>query len=392
VVAGHNQERQLLQPKLRIGVIIHYSKTNYGNHLVNLATRKMLEERGYETDLLVLDAERPSRVASLRRLPRKLHRLGVRGTLSRLAGRLHRQTRSTSSSSSFDASTTKRRDAFDRFSQAHLRPRYLDTHSIQGLDTSYDRLAIGSDQIWNFDYGITGRHFADFANQKEVVTLSPSVGHKRIPAEWVPSYQRWLSHMGEIGTRETEWTSSVAQPLGPKFTLLIDPTLMYDQDLWATLAVDYPQARGKILFYHLGEVLPQHAAHVADLATHHQLEVLHLSDSVAGDAWETNAAEFLGMVENSACVVTDSYHGAIFAFLFDKPLILLERHGFAGAMNTRTRTLTERLHLSGRYMANLSIENSLKCNYSEGKEALRAYRSEYRSYLDRRGVGKNLTN
>lgn len=371
----------------RIGIIIHYSTTNYGNHLVNYATRNILEECGYDVDLLVLQGHEQSRLAALKRLPRKVHRLGIRGAAARLLGRLQRLTATRPPAASAEASAMRRQERFATFSETYLRPLYIDQQSALRLTDAYSRIGIGSDQIWNYDYGIGGSLFADFTSPNNVVTLSPSVGHERIPSEWLGSYQRWLSGFKEVGTRELEWTASLASlPNAPSFSLLVDPTLMYGREFWTSIAAPSADAKGKILLYHLGELLPQQAEYVSKLAEHHSLDVLHLSDTVAGAAWETNASDFLGMIQAASCVVTDSYHGAIFSFLFDKPLILLERHGFAGTMNTRTRTLTERLHLSGRYMNGLSIDDALDHDYAKGADALRQYRNEYWAYLSRHEI------
>lgn len=371
----------------RIGIIIHHSTTNYGNHLVNYATRRVLEDCGYDVDLLVIQGRGQSKLGALRRLPRKLQRLGIRGLASRLRGHLRRMTKTKPSAPSVAASVIKRQEQFASFSHTHLRPQYLDRDSIASMVGAYSRVGIGSDQIWNYDYGIDGSLFADFASPSKVVTLSPSVGHERVPSEWQVYYERWLTAFTEVGTREIEWTQSFAsRPGAPSFTLLVDPTLMYDANFWAKIATPSIDAKGKLLLYHLGELLPQQTEYVSELAAHHSLDVLHLSDTVAGPAWETNATDFIGMIQEASCVVTDSYHGAIFAFLFNKPLVLLERHGFAGSMNTRTRTLTDRLHLANRYMRSLSISEALEHDYTRGTDALQGYRQEYWAYLSRHGI------
>lgn len=370
----------------RIGIVIHYSTSNYGNHLVNYATRSMLEECGYDVDLLVIPGQGRSKLGAFKRLPRKLLRLGIRGLTNRVLGRLQRMAEVTSVAPS-DPSSERRQEKFASFSEAHLRPQHLGRGSVATLVDTYSRIGIGSDQIWNYDYGVDGSLFADFASRDKVVTLSPSVGHECIPLEWQASYEKWLTGFTEVGTRETEWTRTFSsQPEAPIFTLLVDPTLMYDVEFWRAIAAPSIDARGKLLLYHLGELLPQQSVYVTDLAECHSLDVLHLSDTVGGAAWETNAADFLGMVQEASCVVTDSYHGAIFAFLFDKPLVLLERHGFAGAMNTRTRTLTERLHLTNRYMRNLSVGDALNHDYARGVSALQGFRQEYWAYLKRHEI------
>lgn len=373
----------------RFGIIAHYSTSNYGNHLVNYASRSILRECGFETDLVVVEGRQEARYAPLKRLPRKLARLGVRGLVSRAVGRLNRMGSPSSITDSAAASMKRRRERFADFSKTYLNPVFVDRRAVSTLHGAYARIAIGSDQIWNYDYGVGGTLFANFTSQSEVVTLSPSVGHESLPSEWVGSYKRWLSGFTEVGTREIEWTKSVGtSKQTPRFTLLVDPTLMYDKDFWGNIAKPYPEARGKALLYHLGSLLPDHEEYVRKLTKTHSLGVLHVSDTVAGAAWETNASDFLGMIQEASCVITDSYHGAIFAFLFNKPLVLLERHGFAGAMNTRTRTLTERLRLTKRYVNELSPTEALSHDYAEGFELLETYREDFWAYLGRNGVNR----
>ena len=378
-----------MNPRQRFGIIAHYSTTNYGNHLVNYASRRILRECGFDADLVVIQGSQEARYAALKRLPRKLARLGLRGLVSRAAGRLNRMGSPKSTTDSAATSMARRKERFADFSREYLEPVLVERDAVSMLRETYARLAIGSDQIWNYDYGVGGSLFADFTTQSEVVTLSPSVGHESLPSEWITSYNRWLSGFTEVGTREIAWTRSLGTTMHtPTFTLLVDPTLMYDKEVWGSIAKPFPEARGKALLYHLGPLLPAHDEYVRELAKNHSLGVLHLSDTVAGPAWETNASDFLGMIQEASCVVTDSYHGAIFAFLFNKPLVLLERHGFAGAMNTRTRTLTERLRLTTRYVDQLDPREALSHDYAEGYELLETYREDFWAYLGRCGVNR----
>jgi hypothetical protein len=138
--------------------------------------------------------------------------------------------------------------------------------------------------------------------------------------------------------------------------------------------------------YALGDLLPEQRSFIAELSEMHGLEVRWLSERVGGELWATNAADFLGMASRAACVVTDSYHGAIFSFLFDRPLALIRRHGFAGAMNARVETLVKLCHLDSRFIDLLDPAQALAHDYREGHRALEDHRVAYWDYLDRHGL------
>lgn len=373
-----------------LGVVCHFSTSNYGNHLVNLATRWMLEECGFEVELLVPQGQpRSAAIGHLRRAPLKVRRLGIAGAASRLTGRLGRAIRHSRTLNPDTDSSRRRRDAFRDFSDAHLRPTTFDVRERHLLIRRFARFAIGGDQIWNFDYGLTGAHFADFADPGSVLTMSPSVGHAAVPREWLGQYSRWLRTFHEVGTREVEWTESIAsRRTRTRFTQLIDPTLMYDADVWRTLANTATVADGGILLYTLGELAEEQLDFVRVLSSRNRLRVLRLSESDGGALWGTNASDFLGMIRAASCVVTDSYHGAVFAYLFDKPLVMLERHGFASGMNTRIRTVSSLLGLESRYWTNLTPDTALVHDYRSGRGRLERARDDYWAYLERNGASR----
>lgn len=374
-----------------VGLIVHFSTTNYGNHLVNYATRRLLEKCGYEVELIDFHGRSRYRVVEeIRRLPRKLYRLGLQGLASRLTGRLARTIRRVRTPSEQPTVNTERHLRFAEFSDRYLRPRAVEASARLELLGQFDRFAVGSDQIWNYDYGLEPWHFADFADAHRVVTLSPSVGHEEIPLEWSRFYAGQLARFDEVGVREVEWAESLSTfSTLPRITLLVDPTLTLTREEWADIAVPAPVARGKILVYMLGDILPDQERYISDLCARHDVESILLSERIQGPQWETNAAGFLGMIAESIAVVTDSYHGAVFAFLFDKPLIIIHRHGFAGAMNSRIETLASRCHLTDRAMTRLEVENALQHDYSSGFEALKHLRDDFWNYMGRHGYSRD---
>lgn len=373
----------------KVGLIAHYSRSNYGNHLVNLALRKVLANCGNEVDLIVFTGgSARRRLASLVRFPFKLLRLVRDGLiLDRITGQVLRRLPRVQREDLGGDVRPRRLAEFDAFAQEHLEPNFTKVGSRKLLARKYDRFLIGSDQIWNYDYDLGPWHFADFAPNGAKVAMAPSVGHEGIPLEWRRFFKRRLSDFDVVGTRELLWTESLPDWASrPNFVELIDPTLVVSKREWENLAASSEARVDGVLVYELGGLSQAQRSFVSEIASSQGLGAFVLSEREAGDQWATNAADFLSMIASASCVVTDSYHGAIFAFMFDRPLVLIERDGFASSMNSRIDTLVRNLRLEDRLMSALRPQDVLVHDYSAGRVALQGLRAEFMEYMRSHGL------
>lgn len=373
----------------KVGLIAHYSRSNYGNHLVNLALRKVLVNCGNEVDLIVFTGgSARRRLASLLRFPFKLLRLVRDGLiLDRITGQVSRRLTRVQREDLCGDVRPRRLAEFDAFAQEHLEPNFTKVGSRKLLARKYDRFLIGSDQIWNYDYDLGPWHFADFAPIGTKVAMAPSVGHEGIPLEWRRFFKRRLSDFDVVGTRELLWTESLPDWASrPNFVELIDPTLVVSKREWENLAASSEARVDGVLVYELGGLSQSQRSFVSEIGSSQGLGAFVLSEREAGDQWATNAADFLSMIASASCVVTDSYHGAIFAFMFDRPLVLIERDGFASSMNSRIDTLVRNLRLEDRLMSALRPQDVLVHDYSAGRAALQGLRAEFMEYMRLHGL------
>lgn len=367
----------------RVGLVVHYSTSNYGNHLVNLAVRRTLEACGHDVELIVFEGgAKQLAAARRRRMAKKLVRLiRSRELGDRVRRRFIRVTPPTPLQSE-----ARRIQRFQEFSDQHLMPTFHQAGKRHELVHHFSHFVMGSDQVWNYDYGLAPWHFLDFADPSACTFVGPSVGHAAIPLEWRKFYAAHLAGHRDVGVREIDWTAGLPE-LEPeeRFTLVPDPTLVVLPDEWRALARVPEGYVGGVLLYELGEATDRQIGFVQEIASQHHLRVNHLSANVGGRLWDTDAAEFLGMISAAECVVTDSYHGAIFAFLFDRPLVLLRRHGFAGAMNSRIDNLVAQLNLEDRQIDRLSPETAVIHDYAAGYQDLAEFRASFWAYLARHG-------
>lgn len=375
----------------RAALVVLYGEVNYGNHLVNLAGRWVLERCGLSVDLIAFVGGRAElRRAGLARLPAKLKRLVFSGELvARLRERLHaaRLPRLRHQDREASRILDLRRDRFRSFSTQYLRPRFVAVSQRFDVSGCYDCFVVGGDQIWNYDYGLGGWQFLDFAVTGERLALAPSVGHDRIPAEWASDYVGWLAPFAHLGVRESEWLASLPDPApGRAATTLVDPTLLFDAELWSTVARSPQESQPYLLAYELGEFSDQRRRLIAATARASGLRVVWLSQRRSTAAWATGPAEFLGLVRDAALVVTDSFHGSVFSFLFDRPLAIVRRDGSGARMNGRIGALVSGLALADRIWDEQSLESLLAHDYAQGRARLDARREEFWDYLARFGL------
>ncbi len=374
---------------LRIALVVHYSPENYGNHLVNFATKRLLETRASSVTLIrFVGLRNELRGASLRRLPIKAwrllsqHQIGARA-ISRLRLTISHESRRPSAPESWE-----RNRRFAEFDEKYLQVRDVDVSRRSDLRDSFDLFAVGSDQIWNYDHELGPWLFLDFAPSGTRICIAPSIGHSSIPREWWPEYREGLAGFSELTVRESAGAELLAAfAPGTPVSVLPDPTLMLTRDEWMAISRLPSRSDRYVLVYELGQFSPDERGFVAGLAETHGLSVLWLSGSRPTSEWASNASDFLGFVAQAACVVTDSFHGSVFSFIFDRPLVIVRRGGHASGMNTRIDSLTEQLHLADRLFGEVSYDRALEHDYSVGRAALGALQANFEGFLDRCGLG-----
>lgn len=389
--AGHERpprSENLARPS--VGLIVHYSNTNYGNHLVNFASVRIFERCGFTATLIDFASMRQPLLSTVKRMPRKLLRLGVSGVWSRLRGRLIRQLDALRNSEPTHPDDSARAQRFSAFAEQHFDLLRVQPKDRESLAQAFDRFAVGGDQIWNFDHSARTWHFADFAEGHIVATLAPSVGHSSIPLEWKGYYRQQLSRFGEFGARETDWLDSLGpRDELPRAQLLIDPTLMLDVADWRELAAHSELKNTGLLVYTLGPLLEDQVRFVHEVSQLGGLHVTHLSPKVGGEIWGTDASDFLALLDQCTALITDSFHGAALSFLFDKPVTILPRPGSEHGSSFRVDTLVRQLHLQDRVFPNISLEQVLKHDYSSGKQEVTQLRAHFWDYLERCGFSQD---
>ncbi|MGM9661064.1 MAG: polysaccharide pyruvyl transferase family protein [Faecousia sp.] len=250
-----------------------------------------------------------------------------------------------------------------------------------------DVYCAGSDQIWNPHFYRNGMfNFLGFAPKEAAFSYAASFGIEEIPAQYQADVRKGLEHLQYISVRE-EAGKQIVQELTSRtdVQVLIDPTMLLSAEEWSKIlakpAADLPERYQ--LMYFLGEVSPERRDVIFQNAQRTNCPVIDLMDPES-PFHKIGPDEFLYLIQHTETFYTDSFHGSVFSFLFQRPLAIFDRVDSAGAsMGSRLKTFAETFRLQGCIAKQGQLPDiPAQADYSAGYEALEAEREKAFAFLD----------
>lgn len=216
----------------------------------------------------------------------------------------------------------------DYFKQSPL----LQKKELLDYCVHYKMLLCGSDQIWAPNV-LDTTYLLDFADSAGVPKYSyaSSIGLPSIPKELEDTYRSCLSKFCRITVRESQGAKLLEPILGHKIDWVLDPTFLLDKQEWRKISRLYHLPAQPFLFCYLLGNTPEHRDWIDKIAEANGLQVLCMSDQKTEkrSRWTylkyVGPREFLGYLDNSAFVVTDSFHGMALSINLNKDFYVLER-------------------------------------------------------------------
>lgn len=309
--------------------ILTIQSLNYGNRLQNYALQTVLDGLGNRTCSLRRDAGfHGTGKSNLRDVRIRL------GAIRRGPGRYRSFRR-------FD------RD-FISFSSSVVSKEYVSPN----LNSTNDCFVIGSDQVWNPDFGFNSDlEYLPMVPYGKKVAYAASFG----VAEIAVNRERTaglLEDIGAISVREAAGADIVRELTGRDVPVVLDPTLLLDPSDWMMVAKKpsgfYPD-RPYAFKYILGDDVND--GRVAALADSRGLEVLDVMDG----SLAAGPSEFVWLIAHSELVCTDSFHASVFALLHHRPLAIFERVSSDADMSSRFDTLCANFGLAGHRSSETSF-------------------------------------
>ncbi len=299
---------------MRAGLITFHFAHHYGAQLQAYATMRAVQSLGAECEIIDYRLPHTTRTNQLFK-----HTRAVRDIASDAHTALHY------------AAFRRRYERFEAFvaTQMALSPRrYTSVAELEDDPPAYDVYVAGSDQIWN-PYIFQDRQFdpaflLSFVREGRRIAYAPSLGVPELPEDKAAELRDYLAPYSALSVREKRGQVLLRQAAGRDARVVLDPTLLLTGEDWAALAAP-PRRQGPyILCYFVSD--PGEAAPYAQaLSQRTGWPIVQLAGArrkIPGASelvFDAGPREFLGLFQHAACVVTNSFHGAVFSLQFQRP-------------------------------------------------------------------------
>lgn len=350
---------------MKIATLTLHLPFNYGNALQQFSLHKYLLEQGYEAEILShwFCKDRDEIRYYSNRIGRNWKNL-VR----------------------FIWACCQWTGAFSKYRQERKLGKWLDQcrwSTVTGANSIFptekldqDIVIAGSDQIWNPIYRTSDFFLLpDFPDRIKKIAYAASFGTDSFIEERKPFYAANLSRFAAISVRESSAKEIIERDLGSEATLVADPTLLHTREEWCELlGIEKNPKVSRDLAMYL--VTPSHRdfwrdwmrlakesgrrlhvfvfswAPVPSVDIRHPLSSIKFGlKNLAKRAllylsgvrlhFSATPSEFVGMISRCDGLITDSFHGMMFATIFGKKCnVTIGEHAERQQMSARLRNFT----------------------------------------------------
>lgn len=315
---------------MKIGVITIEQVNNYGAELQATATIKVLQGMGYEAEIIdycyyknwnFKDTKISAPFVSMSVKGRLMYWVKYR-LVNRVVAKVLPMVYPT---------VRRRIRRFEDFHKINTRmsKRYLSMPELYRTKMDYDVYVVGSDQVWNPSASSSIEpYFLTFApKEAKKISYASSFGVNNIPASLYEKYKKQLSNIDYLSVREQTGVCLVKTLTGRDATCVLDPTLLLNKEQWGNIMHAYPHMPSRyILVYQLlpSETLPSLAMRMGEdmkCLVYYLTKRAYAVNCPKGmmEIKDAGPAEFLWLIKNASCVVTNSFHGTAFSVNFGTP-------------------------------------------------------------------------
>ena len=290
---------------MKVATLTFQNTTNFGASLQCYALHRSLQLLGVETEVIQYDGpylNKPYKLAALKEKGLIRYILGNIWTLLRLP----------------------RSRKFKAFDKNIKFTRVVNEKTIDELESEFDLFITGSDQVWNGSLSAyDSNYFLSFVKDPEKkASYAASFGFLHVPEVRRDWYVTNLKNFRYYNVRETSGQKIVKELTGRDANLTIDPTLLLLSDEWMKVMANLRNNGPYILTYQITpcrkmtEVLKKLKKETGYKVVAIPFVMDFFLDYKSKPT--VGPSEFLGLFNNAAYIVTDSFHGTAFSLIFNK--------------------------------------------------------------------------
>ncbi|MDQ3846566.1 MAG: polysaccharide pyruvyl transferase family protein, partial [Bacteroidota bacterium] len=209
--------------------------------------------------------------------------------------------------------------AFDRLP---LSPRFSLDHPAEM--ENYDVVVVGSDEVWNLFhpwYGKCPLFYGDGVRTQRLISFAASFGN--YPASWGlgPDWAARLRNFEAISVRDENSQLLIKNALDIEPEMVLDPCLQFLTEPESHAPHPLQQAYIAVYGHNFSELFVRE---VRRWAAHKRLTLISIGyrNDWADEQWITAGPhDFAHFIAQSEAVVTNFFHGSVFALRHKKPFV-----------------------------------------------------------------------
>lgn len=260
------------------------------------------------------------------------------------------------------------------------------------LNDCFDAFICGSDQVWSprcFD----PRFFLDFVETgKRKIAYAPSFGCDELPSGARGAMAPLVASFDALSARESKGAQMIEALCGKRCRVVADPVLLLTREEWGAIADEGAAVeRPYCLCYFLGRSKENwgSAVRIAQLKDLDLVVVPVFNGDMRRNALapgNIGPRQFLGLLSRASYVCTDSFHGLVFATIFEREFTVFERFraGSAASQNVRIENYLKVTGLEDRIGRRDSVHREMELStieYADVRGRIAALRTSSLDYL-----------
>lgn len=330
--------------KMKIGIITFWdTQDNYGQVLQNYALITFLKNKGYKSFLV--------KTKKTKYKTSVLHKLSTFFSLVFRPQNLLKLFYPTSTAVTLVSNRFIDRN-FDGFRQEYI-PSTNEIYTYEdlcekGIDA--DVMICGSDQVWSF---VSPLMFLQFPGSFKRIAYAASFGGFKVQnLVDKRTLKKWLKTFDLISVREKDGVE-ICNSLDTEALLVPDPTLLLERERYEKLFLKSKSRKDSpyILLYLLGNQIDIDVKAIYDFAENNGIRIVYVASQGREDKYNKeypSIESWLDLVCNAKYMITNSFHGTVFALTFNIPFISILLTGNASRMNHRIEDLLSKYDLKDR--------------------------------------------
>jgi hypothetical protein len=270
-----------------------------------------------------------------------------------------------------------------------LTCEYKSYSELDNSDIQSDFFIAGSDQIWNMNLpnGRDRAFYFEFVKKGKKISYAASLGMDYLDNEQREYILNHIAKFDEISVRE----NTAKQLLGSnkKIDVVMDPVYLLSKNDWKKLEKKpnkYPDEKYILVFafnrqkeiFDFGKKLAKKYGYkVVSINTFWE----DFFNGMDRYFWNCTPNEFLYLLSHAECIVTNSFHGLSFSFIYNKSVILFQKNdkGNSRMLDLITRINAEEV-INKEWKQKVEIP---KIDFKKINSALEIEREKSKEFLKR---------